>query len=749
MTEIYIDNGNSSNVRPSFIKEYESNLMKAAKLISWCPTMDLFAVVSVNDNLSLYREGNQKVWTVDTPNDRIIAITWRPDGQEMAVAYYSGKVMKTGVAFPEPTWSPCTFSSISNVSIRNAQVESMRNGGITYISWFSYSSKPSLLSHYTFDPDAINVKSLLPDLHVIAHDDPIPTMPFRKKKIVLMPIISNVSTKSLSLLLVGTKKGEIYMSFGGSFYAGSLNLQTTAHSPGEIMNICSAPDMSSIQVLSRHHSNKRKVESQDNSYIYTLSAISMPLLQERREELCNITNTQINIVDLLRYIQYSIGILDKHYKVHTTMNKRQIENMMCAIDSNSDNAQRNIILRGELQTMLATGYVPPALINYFMEELSEKSAKQWNDRVSYSYKACLRIIAEYILPANDRLGVYLSELYGYSHWKERYEEILDKEIVEKCIALSGLLTARVRGLVEIISRLLPKFEAFMEWILSATRSVSDKKSGENDFFPVVSYNPKLVFDYLKGPLAMDDLIVFFNKSPGSDSLDLVDQYQRGIFAYGSLGQIVEEQTKACETMLAKLSRTRALNTGAKRHDWVLFDSLQMKFFAVNRETVGLCVVSYTVEKQIENYEKSLGEHYIAFTTKDMVVIVRNPFISLVGEETVLQEPCYACISVDHDISDMQFIDDKELAIILQPTMLEDNANPQLVTIHYRHLNYSQWKESLMSGSLAPTNLLDVVRSVCLQDLWDAILGINGSREKRIANVIGSNGKTKVFYMKDG
>ena len=70
----------------SFTELLNKGLATDVALATWCPTMDLLAVVAVNNNLSVHRLNWQYLWT--QRNQRpVTAMCWKADGKMLAVGY--------------------------------------------------------------------------------------------------------------------------------------------------------------------------------------------------------------------------------------------------------------------------------------------------------------------------------------------------------------------------------------------------------------------------------------------------------------------------------------------------------------------------------------------------------------------------------------------------------------------------------------------------------------------------------------
>jgi anaphase-promoting complex subunit 4 len=95
------DDGNGSHAAPAtaaaadgaaaFTITTELALSSDISIACWCPTMDLCAVVSADGQLHLHRMDWQLLWAV-SPEALITAVTWRPDGKEIAAGHANGAI---------------------------------------------------------------------------------------------------------------------------------------------------------------------------------------------------------------------------------------------------------------------------------------------------------------------------------------------------------------------------------------------------------------------------------------------------------------------------------------------------------------------------------------------------------------------------------------------------------------------------------------------------------------------------------
>ncbi len=61
------------------------------KIAAWNPEKDLLAMVTQDHQLLVHRFNWQRLWAV-SPDQRVTAICWRPDGKALAVGHHDGSI---------------------------------------------------------------------------------------------------------------------------------------------------------------------------------------------------------------------------------------------------------------------------------------------------------------------------------------------------------------------------------------------------------------------------------------------------------------------------------------------------------------------------------------------------------------------------------------------------------------------------------------------------------------------------------
>ncbi|KAI8985352.1 anaphase-promoting complex subunit 4 long domain-containing protein [Pilobolus umbonatus] len=114
--------------------------------------------------------------------------------------------------------------------------------------------------------------------------------------------------------------------------------------------------------------------------------------------------------------------------------------------------------------LLAAGELPEGFQNFFKEYFTTQVIKKWDTNSAHAFQSILTVIAQYILPAYDRINMKLNELHGYSQWTRKYGQFLDSKSVDVCLNSAHLFIQRVLEFDKTLSTLATSFQAFITWI---------------------------------------------------------------------------------------------------------------------------------------------------------------------------------------------------------------------------------------------------------------------------------------------
>lgn len=116
-------------------------------------------------------------------------------------------------------------------------------------------------------------------------------------------------------------------------------------------------------------------------------------------------------------------------------------------------------------------------------------------------------------------------------------------------------------------------------------------------------------------------------------------------------------------------------------------------------------------------------------THFIVVILKRKF-----DDSLLT---YVAYSLEGDITDFEFFDDKEIGVLTQ-------MNKETTVLRAISLTDASF-QTLTHGKLVPSDMPHV-RSQLLQRMIQVKLGCNGAPRRRVLSVVASNGLLKVYYM---
>jgi hypothetical protein len=76
----------------AFEQVFDKRLTSNIKMVKWCPTMDLLALVTSTpeEAIWIHRLSWQRLWCLTVPEKKaIMTICWSPDGSQQALFFFS------------------------------------------------------------------------------------------------------------------------------------------------------------------------------------------------------------------------------------------------------------------------------------------------------------------------------------------------------------------------------------------------------------------------------------------------------------------------------------------------------------------------------------------------------------------------------------------------------------------------------------------------------------------------------------
>ncbi|ORZ00843.1 anaphase-promoting complex, cyclosome, subunit 4-domain-containing protein [Syncephalastrum racemosum] len=264
----------------------------------------------------------------------------------------------------------------------------------------------------------------------------------------------------------------------------------------------------------------RRESSTDNAPSYTLKILSNPVLKNRKEEICNIAASQMQINYLLNYMGYCFRLLERHHRTVLSMANQNAEKITSSIINHDEEGTAMPEL--EMIGFLALGRACDAVEEYFSEKVSERQVRMWQTRTAHSYMTCRTIASAYLLPACDRLMVYLDYWKGCSMHIQKYAGLLSMDEVCQSIHSAKTLSKRLHSYLAEVTKASKLFDEFILWVIHTTQKYADKKeTGRSEMEqphlenekPIFTNTPWPIIDYLNSYFASDGMAHFFDDPP--------------------------------------------------------------------------------------------------------------------------------------------------------------------------------------------------------------------------------------------
>ncbi|KAM0190912.1 hypothetical protein ACHAPI_009136 [Fusarium lateritium] len=510
-----------------------------------CPTLDLSVTWDKTDkNILVYRPPGQvvsKIHQVGAPGEKAPdaqTVTWRSDGQFLAVGWSDGFVRLMGLE--------------NNKAAHHIKVGESSGNEITHIGWSSsrIADKSSnavaqALKNNTEKDKSFNGDGLpldLPrELTFLEVDTALP-------KISPLPSSSAGSGEDamvftlrtgieflfqppkpeeydqVSVMIIGTSDGELQLSIYDSFIIGSFQCPTTdPPSSSQLILHASHPQVSTQALLV----GDKTGEPTD----VHLVPIDLPFISSSPINLSLLASKLTALQKLLRYLKQA----QLHMQVEWRNTRELPTRFLRSIEGDLENLEtgpRGIV--PALYHLAVTGHAFEPVREWLVESLAERVSrfkcnfqeyqltpqghKRWDKAVVSGLEGLRNLIHENFLPALDRCAIILSRLRGLAQYHDTRDDIgfsvqqISRlmEVVQ-CLQLVGH-----KILINVMDE-LESFTAFSTWLrFQIDRLASSASASEELTEKEATMDVGLVLIYIEQYLTESPLGLFFDEMSGED-----------------------------------------------------------------------------------------------------------------------------------------------------------------------------------------------------------------------------------------
>lgn len=427
-------------------------------LFAYCPTMDLIALVTSEENLDVYRINGQLAFqlkrksedvTVDAVqwefNGKSVAVSWS-DGSVDLVSAESGKAVGRDLILPRKDgeeggervkcmgWA-LNFIDAEKVKRRTGSGRDIF-GQPTTEEWDAFADDTTVEDFLQRQPDfqkldvapdlpdllaMMDVEALLPKLPAIPAPPPVPFMRVAQGAAGGFGAQADVDAvlhsshlrdyNSVDLFVRCDERGGVHPSMYDSKESVDIHLPTA-------WGIESRPLLHTSHPYSCSHSLLMRTTTASRKEHIAFVPLTLNFIPAAGIYLHLIASKTSQLQNLLVYITTSLTRIRTFFKHSTDLPSKFMLNISEPLEEKG---------MGDLVTNLfhvaCTGNCPPLVKNWLVDELTEAGHKRWDNTVTTGLNAVLAIVHENLLPAIDRCSIIISRLRGLAEFHRDREWI--------------------------------------------------------------------------------------------------------------------------------------------------------------------------------------------------------------------------------------------------------------------------------------------------------------------------------------
>ncbi|MCJ1390336.1 hypothetical protein MMC18_003195 [Xylographa bjoerkii] len=493
----------------------------------YCPTMDLIALVTIDEQIHVYRLNGQRVFGASNkkPDCIVRQLRWKPNGQILAISYSDSSVS--------------LVSAQTGKSVHQVQYQGHSESKISCLGWgLNYTDAEDTrarLDHLKIDvglDDTLNSGSqtfgaerpldLPNDLAFLDIEDVLPRLSILPatggddevfSSRASMDAIFHSSKKdnlddAADVLLVGYDDGTIHISIYDFFEIGAFSTQLALqehHIRRLILHsnhsLCSTHSLLLSQSLEGH----------EGLYFVPLD---LRLIPETGRYLSLLASKSTRLQIVLRYIKAVQIQIYSEFRTSQELPRKFMRNIE---DTLQETNQCSFV--DAAYHLVVTGNCFPSMKEWLVEELGDRGHKRWDKAVASGYENTGRLVHENLLPALQRFSVLVSRLRGLSRFQESITQLgLSTEELDHMLDTINCLQLLAHSALISIGSERRQFSAFSGWLKQeielqgTTTSPPSDDSLEQDLM----LDHARVLEYIQGAMLQSRLGELFAIRPDSD-----------------------------------------------------------------------------------------------------------------------------------------------------------------------------------------------------------------------------------------
>ncbi|KAI9831026.1 MAG: hypothetical protein M1819_005264 [Sarea resinae] len=646
------------------------------ELLAYCPTMDLLAVATRDDQLNVYRLNGQRVFgaTSKTPNVKINQVRWKPSGQLLAVTWADGTVRlisaDTGKIVHHLGGSASSDSNITCLGwglnfTDGKTIQTTLGGSANGLSLddvliqVAYAHAPKAELDLPRDLALLDIEGALPKLSVLpsgTKNDEI--FSSRASMDSVFHSASNMPDNAVDALIVGLQSGKIHLTIYNSFEIGTFDLAQFEH-----FRDGSKPILHSSHPYSSTHALLVEGSSSTPSELFFVP-LDLKFISSSGRYLSLLASKSTQLQNLLRYILEIEAQMESGWKSSQDLPNRFIRNVN---ESLSEKSQCDLVQAA--YHLALTGNCFPAMKEWLVDELTERGHKRWEKAVIAGYEDIRRLVHENLLPALERCNVVVSRLRGLSRYRESalVTELSTLEL-NKVLDTIRCMNLLAHNIMAVAGMELRQFMAFSSWLrheidVQATDPASSSADEIAEKDAMIDYAK--VLEYIQGALTKSKLGDFFNSwSSGNKDLGIplgattfyedfrgnLQKHREGVDqkSFPPLDILSSHLKKQCDVIFEQIAHTETKNVLFGKPTYI------ETIHKTSRLDMRMCFENHS--------DGDFSVTYIAVTYSDYLYVYRFSLSIEDGiSSTQVKERCRLHFP-EGVLKDVKFVDDNYLMV---------------------------------------------------------------------------------------
>ncbi|CAD5111234.1 DgyrCDS564 [Dimorphilus gyrociliatus] len=420
-----------------FKQNGDKSFTSKIKFVAWAQSMDLLALVSEANHVSIYRINCEKVWEIeDAPQEAedspIASVAFSPDGSVIAIGFLNG------------------FICLHEVESKRRLFRYKVKASITCLYWYGNvqenSYKPPQFPIFKDE-----VSQHLPELSAFTKIYGITASEEEQEEWEEFKQLMHQN--EFSILLTGTENGAVhFFTYGVSPLTHIKLNRFTKVKVEKILNVHLSQDMKSISTICQ-------VVSEEGLSRIVLVKLNCGMIEEHEEQIQIIAQKFMNLLMCSQYLKSSLSKIKEVFETTTRQMDGKIAKLLEAKKKAGGGDLVNDFLR-----LLLYGTKSDEMEAFFMRDNQERAIKTISRLLESYYSSMHKLLIKHIQSAAE-ISIYeMEDLRSMSQRVEEFNKLnFDNHLIVKSLKFAFLIHYKANEMSQVINKSTDNSKAFFKW----------------------------------------------------------------------------------------------------------------------------------------------------------------------------------------------------------------------------------------------------------------------------------------------